>query len=121
MPLLSDRIQTEEERKLTLDWLEVRQFVKEKTGKRPDINAILFLIGMNELGVVRAFSKEEKQDLMHIAVCKLFENTHYRFVDFDEENWPHYEQIENMPRINLRDQEALLKQHIVKYFKENIF
>ena len=37
-----------------------------------DMQSIIFLIGVQELGDVKAnFSKNKKLDLMHIGVCKL--------------------------------------------------
>jgi hypothetical protein len=55
-------------------WINVEFFIRERFGKKPDIEAILYLIGINELGAFpeeKNFTKEQKQDLMHIAVCKL--------------------------------------------------
>ena len=44
----------------------------ERFGKKPDLEAILFLIGMQEYGQLKdKFTKEQKQDLMHVAVCLL--------------------------------------------------
>lgn len=118
MPLLSKNIN---EPNATEGWFAVRKFIKDRFGKRPDINAILFLIGMNELGVFKEkWEKEEKQDLMHIALCKLFEDEgFYKFLYKDEEGWPHYQNLKPMPDIHLKDQEALLKEKIVQYFNKN--
>ena len=39
----------------------------------PDIKVMLFLIGVQELGKgPKEFSKREKEELMHIATCRLF-------------------------------------------------
>ena len=102
------------------DWLNIRRVVKERFGKRPDINAMLFLIGMNEMGVIREdWTKEEKQDLMHIAICRLFEpDGLFEFVGFDEEGWPHYKAIKAIPKEKLLGQEKLLKSRIISYCKE---
>ncbi|MCB9257677.1 MAG: hypothetical protein H6579_11155 [Chitinophagales bacterium] len=119
MPLLNEDSAINSE--LSEGWFAVRRLVKDTFGKRPDINAILFLIGMNELGQIRDnWGKEEKQDLMHIAICKLFEGEgYYAFTHEDEEGWPHYEIIKPLPNIHLKEQEAWLKAKIVSYFKEN--
>ena len=87
----------------------------------PDLNALLFLIGVQELGRWRQdFSKEEKQDLMHIAVCRLLADVgHYAFVGRDDEGWPHYELTAKVPPMDLAEQERLLKQQIVVYFDEH--
>lgn len=101
-------------------WFAVRRFVKDNFGKRPDINAILFLIGMNEVGIHKEeWEKEEKQNLMHVAVCRLFEKDgYYKFKGKDQDGWPHYEIQKAMPGIHLKEQEGLLKEKIVKYFQE---
>ena len=68
-------------------WLRIRHLIKDRFGKEslPDLNAILFLIGIQELGRWKAqFTKEEKQDLMHIAVCRLLSyEGYYEFVGRD--------------------------------------
>jgi len=54
-------------------WWNLEAQLMERFGKKPDVETILFLIGVQEFGDIRKkFSKEQKQDLMHIAVCSLF-------------------------------------------------
>lgn len=107
------------EESLEFRWYKVRKRVKEQFGQRPDLNAMLFLIGMNEIGIVKdKWSKEEKQDLMHVAVCKLLSTEgYYRLVKVDNEGWHHYEQNGAMPVLDLQKQEELLKRKIVEYFE----
>src|SRR5436190_14925599 len=74
-------------------WLDTENTLKERFGKIPDMEGILFLIGVNELGHLprKKFSKEQKQDLMHIAVCTLLSQLgYYQYVGRDEEGWPHF-------------------------------
>ncbi len=107
---------TAQELKIQEKWFDVRRVVKNKFDKRPDINAILFLIGVNELGIVKAeWEKEEKQDLMHIAICVLF-NKYYEFTHRDEDDWPHYKVLSQLPNMLLKEQENTLKEHIIDYF-----
>lgn len=117
MPLLNQN-KSEEEKTFSLRWYEVRNRVKTEFGQRPDINAMLFLIGMNEVGIVKEkWEKEEKQDLMHVAVCKLFSSEGYfKYLGNDEDGWPQYEVVENIPKLVLKDQDELLKRKIVEYF-----
>ena len=100
----------------------VRHLLQEKFNKQalPDLNAVLFLIGIQELGRWQDnFSKEEKQDLMHIAVCRLLAaDDHYQFIGRDADGWPHYELKSKLPQIDLASQELLLKEKIVQYFNE---
>ncbi|MCI5080434.1 MAG: hypothetical protein MRY78_02010 [Saprospiraceae bacterium] len=107
---------------LDFEWLRVRHLVKKRFGKDqlPDLNAILFLIGIQELGRWQTeFSKEEKQDLMHIAVCRLLSyEGYYTFRGRDADGWPHWEQVKKVPARGLEDQEAMLKEKVIAYFKE---
>lgn len=104
------------------EWLRVRHLVKSRflKGALPDLNAILFLIGIQELGRWKTeFTKEEKQDLMHIAVCRLlsFEG-YYKFKGRDADGWPHWEQIRKVPVKGMDEQEQILKEKVIQYFKE---
>ncbi|MBC6996468.1 hypothetical protein H9S92_20010 [Lewinella lacunae] len=100
----------------------VRHLIQQKFDRPvlPDLNALLFLIGVQELGRWKQdFSKEEKQDLMHIAVCRLMSyDGHYTFVGRDDEGWPHYRLESKIPPQDLPGQESLLKEKIVRYFNE---
>lgn len=89
--------------------------------KKPkDLNGVLFLIGMQELGQgARRFSKEEKQDLMHIAICKVLSlSGYYELEGLDAEGWPHWKVIKKLPHFDLLEQEKLLKMHVLEYFEK---
>jgi hypothetical protein len=100
-------------------WLELRQKLKEQFGKAPDLNAILMLIGIRELGKLQnKFTKEEKQDLMHIAVCRLFSQSgYYELEGLDQDGWPHWVSIKKLPVMDIQVQEDLLRDHIIRYFE----
>ncbi|NND32199.1 MAG: hypothetical protein HKN76_06365 [Saprospiraceae bacterium] len=106
---------------LEFEWLRVQHLVKESLSrdKLPDLQAILFLIGIQELGQVRRdFSKEEKQDLMHIAVCSLLSSEGYfEFAGRDEDGWPHYRQLRVAPP-GVEKQEEILKKLVIQYFRQ---
>lgn len=106
---------------LEAEWNWARNWVKEalKLDKTPDMNAILFLIGIQELGRPQAtFSKEEKQDLMHLAICRLLEfDGYYEFIARDADGWPHYELRDTVKVQGEAEQERLLKINVVRYFK----
>lgn len=96
-------------------------FIKQHIGKRPkDLNAVLFLIGVQELGAgKKAFSKEEKQDLMHIAICKVLSLSGFYELDgLDKDGWPHWKSIRQLPHFDLLEQEKLLKSHVIEYFEK---
>jgi len=87
------------------------------------METILFLIGVQELGDIRKkFSKEQKQDLMHIAVCSLFaQSGFYELEKVDEDGWPHYKQLKALPVMNLMEQENFMKDHVLLYFERTGF
>ncbi|GIV34094.1 MAG: hypothetical protein KatS3mg031_1629 [Chitinophagales bacterium] len=86
--------------------------------KNPDLHALLFLIGIRELGQLKSrFTKEEKQYLMHVAVCRLLsQEGYYVFQGLDEDGWPHYAPIRQLPPMHADEQEYLLKKLIIRYF-----
>ena len=87
-------------------------------GDTLDLDAIIYLIGVQELGQPhRTFKKNEKLDLMHIAICRLLEPYgYYEFSYIDEEGWPHYEVKEKLPTLKAGEQSVLMKEAIVEYF-----
>lgn len=111
-----------EEWELDFEWLQVRHLVKEafRRDALPGLNAVLFLIGIQELGRVQpSFTKEEKQDLMHIAVCRLLSyDGYYEFAGRDADGWPHYRMIKPVRTSGVEEQEKLLKMKAIQYFKE---
>ncbi|MBS1616707.1 MAG: hypothetical protein JST06_11390 [Bacteroidetes bacterium] len=101
-------------------WQGVEALLLEQFGKIPDLEGILFLIGINEFGQPprrKTFSKEQKQDLMHIAVCTLLSQLdYYRFAGRDADGWPHFDIVSPMPQMTMPEQESILKACIVHYF-----
>ncbi|TMI82495.1 MAG: hypothetical protein E6H10_09565 [Bacteroidetes bacterium] len=104
-------------------WWELEAKLVERFGKKPDMEAILFLIGIQEVGQIREkFTKEQKQDLMHVAICKLFSQSgYYELEKTDDDGWPHFKQLNPMPEMNLAEQENFLKDHILLYFQDHNF
>lgn len=102
-------------------WQALRLKLKDVIGRKPkDMNAILFLIGVQELGKgPKNFSKEEKQDLMHIAICKVLSfSGFYELEGLDEQGWPHWKMTKALPHFDILEQEKLLKMHILEYFEQ---
>jgi hypothetical protein len=108
---------------LQKDWVQLIKELELRLGKRPkDINGVLFLIGVQELGAGNQnFSKEEKQDLMHIAICKVLSfGGFYELEGLDKEGWPHWKLIKALPRFDLLEQEKLLKMYVLEYFETEL-
>ncbi|MDB5246294.1 MAG: hypothetical protein JWQ40_688 [Segetibacter sp.] len=102
-------------------WWNLEAKLVERFGKKPDMEAILFLIGMQETGFVqKKITKEQKQDLMHVAVCTLLSQSGYYLLEGkDEEGWPHFKQLKEIPALQLIEQENFLKDHVLLYFEKN--
>ena len=104
------------------DWNDLVGNIQEKFSKTqpPDLNAILFLIGLRELGQnKREFSKEEKQDLIHVAMCTLMSyDGYFELSGLDSQGWPHWDAVKELPKTSLEEQENLLKKHILRYFEQ---
>ena len=102
-------------------WWNLEAQLAERFGKKPDMETLLFLIGVQEFRDLRKkFSKEEKQDLMHIAVCTLFaQSGYYRLDRVDEQGWPHFSQLKALPVMNVAEQENFMKDHILLYFSNS--
>ncbi|WMX14702.1 MULTISPECIES: hypothetical protein [unclassified Aureispira] len=101
-------------------WLNTRFEIKTMLGlnKLPDLQGILFAIGLQELGQIRdEFTKEERQDLMHIAVCRLLSyDGYYELEGYDEDGWPHWKQMA-IPPAGRAQQEVLLRRKIAEYIE----
>jgi hypothetical protein len=103
-----------------LKWYKIVFQLKKQFGKKPDMNGILFLIGMREIGTMRNLNKEEKMDLFHIATCRLLSYAgYYKFTHHDAEGWPHFELVSKPPFTDLMSQEMLLRSLVVAYFDEH--
>ncbi len=92
-------------------------------GDELDLDAIIYLIGVQELGQLhRTFKKDEKVNLMHIAICRLLEPYgYYEFDYIDREGWPHYKVKAELPPLKAGEQSVLMKEAIVQYFLERSY
>ena len=88
-------------------------------GDELNIDGVIYLVGVQELGQgPRAFKKDEKMNLMHIAICKLLEPYgYYEFDYFDDDSWPHYKTITELPNLKPGEQTVLMKEAIIQYFE----
>ena len=104
-------------------WQEILSKLEKVVGKKPsDLKSVLFLIGVQELGKgIKDFTKEEKRDLMHIAICKVLSlSGFYELEGLDEMGWPHWKVKDKLPHFDVLEQEKLLKMHVIEYFEKDI-
>lgn len=103
-------------------WMAVKNFVALRftDGEEVDLDSILFLIGVRELGQgYRRFKKDEKLDLLHIAICRVLQPYgFYELEGLDEGGWPHYALKEKLPNLKAGEQSVLMKEAIIRYFDE---
>jgi len=109
----------QELQELKARWENLTLQLADQFGEAPDLQTIIFLIGVQELGKgPQKFSKDEKQDIMHIATCKLLSQFgYYELEGADQEGWPHWKLIKPMPPLSLKEQDLLLKQAALQYFE----
>ncbi len=100
-------------------WNKVVQMLSEPYGEKLEFDAILFLIGVQELGKgYQKFSKDQKVELMHVAICSLLAPYgYYEFAGYDTDGWPHWEATEKLPYLKPLQQHHLMRQAVVNYFE----
>lgn len=103
-------------------WEKLLRLLAENFGEEPDLQTVLFLIGVQELGRGPVkYSKDEKQDLMHIATCRLLSSFgYYELEGTDEQGWPVWKMLRKLPPLTLREQDILLKQAAIEYFEQEV-
>lgn len=96
---------------------------KFSDGDPLDLDAIIYLVGVQELGQFnRRFKKDDKVNLMHVGICRLLEPYgYYEFDFFDSEGWPHFKIKQELPPLKAGEQAVLMKEAIVDYFVERNF
>lgn len=104
---------------LEIKWRALTAKIADNFAGPMDVSSLLFLIGVQELGKgFCKFSKDEKIDLMHIAVCTLFEKSgYYKFLKRDKEGWPHWKRLKKIPVLSTKDQKDWMKKAILEYFE----
>ena len=99
-------------------WNAVIKKISEPYGEDLDVQAILFLIGVQELGMgYKKFTKDQKLDVIHIAICTLLSQYgYYDYEGVDADGWPHWKATEKLPHLKPLQQSHLMRQAIVEYF-----
>ena len=102
------------------EWQQLQNKLKERFGSEMDHDAILFMIGLQELDKPhRTYKKDEKLEIMHIGVCTVLEP--YEFYEYkgrDDDDWPHWELKEKIPFLDAKSQSKLMNEALIDYFKK---
>ena len=108
---------------LKIKWEKLKKNISEDLldDEIVDLDAIIFLIGLQELGQFqKKFNKQKKLEIIHIAICKLLSFYGYYKLDFiDDEGWPHYKLIKKLPNLKPGEQTILIKKAIINYFDKS--
>ncbi len=101
-------------------WRDLLQDVSKKMDEPLDMQSLIFMIGVQELnqGFVK-LSKDQKLDVMHIAICTLMEPYgFYEYTGHDDDGWPHFKLVKELPVLKPDEQETFMKKAIIEYFQE---
>lgn len=100
-------------------WRETVARLSERFGGPLDLNAVIFLVGVQELGQgARDFKKDEKVNLMHVGICVLLlPYGYYKELGRDADGWPHFERDKELPPLSDKEQERLMKEAVLMYFE----
>ena len=103
------------------NWEKVKHFMKTRFDRDGDLRAVLFVIGLRELGTKkRKFSKEDKQDLMNLATCQILRpDGYFEVKHLDKDGWPVWHQIKAFPPMNNAEQELFIKSYVIRYLEED--
>lgn len=117
---LSVRNNLRRDQKLKDRWDHLVMILSERfsDGEALDVEGVLYLVGLQELGQVhRKMKKDDNVNLIHIGICTVLESYgYYRFDFFDDEGWPHFELVEELPSLKPGEQSVLMKEALVEYF-----
>ncbi len=101
-------------------WEELVTILTERFSETEaiDLDGILYLIGLQELGQLhKKFKKDDNVNIIHIGICTVLEPFgYYEFDFFDEQHWPHFKLVEELPALKPGEQTILMKDAIVNYF-----
>jgi hypothetical protein len=102
-------------------WKKLMDALEPRFGGDLDMQAILFIIGVQELGKgFRKFTKDQKLDVMHIAICTLLEPFgYYEFEGNDADGWPHWKATAKLPHLKPGQQQRLMEEAVLDYFTRN--
>ena len=91
--------------------------LEEKFDDEMNLKGILYLIGVQELNMgIKRFGREEKLDILHVAVCKILTPFgFYKFDTVDEEGWPHWKELKALKNLDEEKQGLLMKEAIINY------
>lgn len=102
-------------------WQQSCNILEKLTGQKPaSLNVALFILGVQELGKgIQEYSKEDKRDLISLAVCMILAHDGYfERKGIDDKGWPTWKSIKNLPFENIMEEEGFLLQQLYQYLTD---
>ena len=102
-------------------WSDLISLLEKNFNDQVSLKGVLYLIGVQELNMgAKKFDRDEKADVLHVAVCKVLTPFGYYKSDrVDEEGWPHWTEIKALKSLDEKKQERLMKKAIINYLDHN--
>lgn len=100
-------------------WKSLLEKLDAKFGGGIDVEGIIFLIGVQELGKGKIkLGKSQKLEVMHIAICTILAPYgYYEYEGMDADGWPHWRVVNKLPHLSKKEQELLMQNAILDYFE----
>lgn len=112
-----------EQWEIDFNWLKIQHFVKSKfkTDSLPKLDTVLFIIGVQELGVIRDnLTHEEKLGITTLGtITVLSREKYFEKKSIDEDGWPIYNQLKPYNPLSETERQNQLKVLINRYFNDN--
>lgn len=105
---------------LEKNWQTALKKIELVFGSGLDLQGIIFLIGLRELGFgPKKLGKDQKLEVMHVAICRLLESYgYYTFEGHDQDGWPHWKRTQRIPKLSPQEQDNLVKEAIIEYLEK---
>lgn len=110
----------EGEKEFQRKWALLEKMLMDRFGRLPKLEAILYLIGINEYRgrmPKYKFSRAEKQDLIHVGTCTLLQQEGYfHLLKYDEDGWPKFVKIKEFSVNDSQEYENYIYSLMFQYF-----
>ena len=102
---------------LDKNWDQLLKKLESQFDQEMTLKGVLYLIGVQELNLgVKQYEREEKVNVLHVAVCKILTPFgYYKFDRIDKDGWPHYIELKAIKNLSENYQEALMKEAVIRY------
>ncbi len=100
-----------------IKWAKFKEIFKSNYGEYPSLISGLFLVGLEQIPDVDVLTKEQKQEVIHVGLCKLLaQDNLYTVSHYDNDGWPHFALSKHAKQMDIEKQENYIKQLLINYF-----